>query len=307
MGKITVIGAGNVGGLAAMRIAQDNLGEVVLIDVVPGMAKGKSFDLADCRQILKSAYQIEGSEDIDQLKGSQVIVITAGLARKPGMTREDLLAKNSQILKGICEKIKSLAPEAVVVIVTNPLDTMTFYAHKILGFKPGKVFGMGVTLDGSRFANLISLELNVPVTEVSPVVIGSHGEAMLPLPRFTTVKGKPLSEIVKDPAVIDSLVKRTVERGKEIVALLGSGSAYFAPSAAIAQIVRSISRDENATLGVSAYLSGEYGLKDICCGVPCRIGKNGISRIIELDFSAGEKKAFLESTEAIRKLNALVI
>ncbi len=304
--KITVIGAGNVGGLAAMRIAEENLGEVCLIDIVPGLAKGKCYDLADACQIQNVAYKIEGAEDINALKDSGVVVVTAGLARKPGMTREDLLNKNSQILKEICEKIKVLAPDSIVIIVTNPLDAMTYYARKILGFKPEKVFGMGVTLDGSRFANLISHELGVPVTKIQPVVIGSHGESMLPLPRFTMVGNFPLTEVVDDPARIVNLVNMTVERGKEIVGLLGSGSAYFAPSAAIAQLVSAVVRDRRLSFGVSAYLQGEYGLQDICCGVPCVIGEKGIIKIVELDLNPREYKAFLDSAEAIRKFNSLL-
>ena len=306
MAKITIIGAGNVGGLTAMRIAQENLGEVCLIDVVPGMAQGKSYDLADCRQILNVPYQIEGTEDIDRVKDSQVVVITAGLARKPGMTREDLLTKNSQIIKAICEKVKALAPDSIVIIVTNPLDAMTYYAGKILGFDPRRVFGMGLTLDGSRFANLISCELNVPVTRIQPVVVGSHGEAMLPLPRLTMVGSFSLTEVIKDPSKIAKLVKGTVERGKEIVALLGSGSAYFAPSAAIAQLVSAVIKDKRMPYGVSAQLNGEYGLNDICCGVPCVIGEQGIIKIVELDLNSQEKKDFAESVEAIRNLNSLL-
>ena len=289
-----------------MRIAQENLGQVCLIDVVPGMAKGKSFDLDDCRKIENVAYQIEGTEDINRVKDSQVVVITAGLARKPGMTREDLLYKNSQILKEICEKVKALAPDSIVMIVTNPLDAMTYYAGKILGFNPRRIFGMGLTLDGSRFANLISRELNVPVTKIQPVVVGSHGEAMLPLPRFTMVGNFPLTEVIKDPSKIAMLVKGTVERGKEIVTLLGSGSAYFAPSAAIAQLVSAIIKDKRLPFGVSAQLNGEYGLEDICCGVPCVVGEEGIVKIVELDLNPQEKIEFALSVEAIRKLNALL-
>ena len=289
-----------------MRIAQENLGEVWLIDVLPGIARGKSYDLADCRQILNVAYQIEGTEDIDRVKDSQVVVITAGMARKPGMTREDLLNKNSLIIKGICEKVKVLAPDSIVVIVTNPLDAMTYYAGKILGFDPRRVFGMGVTLDEARFANLISRELNVPVTKIKPVVIGSHGEAMLPLPRFTMVGSFPLTEVIKDPSKIAMLVKKTVERGKEIVDLLGSGSAYFAPSAAIAGLVSAIIKDKRLPFGVSAQLNGEYGLEDICCGVPCVIGEKGIIKIVELDLNPQEQKEFGGSVEAIRNLNALL-
>jgi len=306
MKKVTIIGAGNVGGLAAMRIAQENKAEVCLIDVILGAAKGKAFDLDDCRQILNIGYKIAGTDDIEQLRDSQIIVITAGLARKPGMTRENLLHKNSSILKEICEKIKMLAPEAVVIIVTNPLDAMTYYALKILNFCSCKVFGMGVTLDGSRFANLISKELEVPVNEIKPVVLGSHGEAMLPLPRWTLVRNRLLTEIIKEPAKIELLVRETVERGREIVALLGSGSAYFAPSAAIAQIVKAIINDEKIVLGVSAYLDGEYGARDICAGVPCVIGARGIEKIMELELNDQEKKAFSESVEAVRKLNSLL-
>jgi malate dehydrogenase len=270
------------------------------------MAKGKSFDLDDCRQILNIPYHIEGSEDINQVKDSKVVVITAGLARKPGMTREDLLEKNSQILKGICEKVKVLAPDSIVIIVTNPLDAMTYYAGKILGFDRRKVFGMGLTLDGSRFANLISREVNIPVNKIKPVVIGSHGEAMLPLPRLTMVGSFPLSEVVKDPEKTAMLVKATVERGKEIVALFGSGSAYFAPSAAIASLVSAIIKDKRLPFGVSAQLDGEYGLKDICCGVPCVIGGQGINKVVELDLNSQEKILFAQSVEAIRNLNSLL-
>lgn len=289
-----------------MRIAQENLGQVCLIDVVPGMAQGKSYDMADCRQILNVPYEIEGTEDINRVKDSQIVVITAGLARKPGMTREDLLNKNSQIIKGICEKVKILSPDSIVIIVTNPLDAMTYYAGKILGFDPRKVFGMGITLDASRFANLISRELNVAPTKIQPVVIGSHGEAMLPLPRLTMVGSFPLNEVIKDPAKIAMLVNGTVERGKEIVALLGSGSAYFAPSAAIAGLVSAIIKDKRLPFGVSAQLNGEYGLKDICCGVPCVIGEKGIVKIIELELNPQEKKDFFKSVEAIRGQNALL-
>ncbi len=304
--KITIIGAGNVGGLTALRIAQDKIGEVCLIDVVPGMAKGKAYDLDDCRQILNINYQIEGADDINLVKNSQIVVITAGLARKPGMTREDLLNKNSQILKEVCEKVKVLAPDSVVIVVTNPLDSMVYYAKRILGFPAQKILGMGITLDGSRFANLISKELNIPPDEINPVVLGSHGEAMLPLPRFTWVRKKLLTEAISNPGRIKSLVQRTVERGREIVSLLGAGSAYFAPSAAIAQIVRAITNDEKKILGVSAYLNGEYGEKNVCAGVPCVIGKNGIEKIVELDLNLEERKAFSESVEAIRKLNAII-
>jgi len=303
--KITIVGAGNVGGLAAMRIAQQGLGEVCLIDIAPGLAKAKSYDLDDCRQILRQDYSLTGTEDIAHVSGSHIVVITAGLARKPGMTREDLLRKNSAILRDVCLAVKAHASNAVVIVVTNPLDVMTYYAVKTLGFPRERVFGMGVTLDGSRFANLIAVHTRVPVSKIKPMVIGSHGEAMLPLARLTLVDGKPLPEIIKDTAVIDTLVQRTVDRGKEIVGLLGSGSAYFAPSAAIAQLVAAIAKDQKVTLGVSAFLRGEYGMSDICIGVPCVVSKNGIEKIVELALEPQEQKAFRTSAESIKDLQAL--
>jgi malate dehydrogenase len=303
--KISIIGAGNVGGLTAMRIAQEDLGNLVVIDIVPGLAKGKAFDLDDSQTLLNRNYSVTGTDDMSAIKDSQIIVITAGLARKPGMAREDLLNYNAQLLKGICEKIKILSANATVIIVTNPLDIMTYYAVKTLGFKTNKVFGMGVSLDGLRFANLISQELNIPPIQILPCVIGSHGETMLPLPRFTLVNHKPLTEVLKREK-IDELVKRTVERGKEIVCLLGSGSAYFAPSVAIAQIVKAVVKDEKTILGVSAYLNGEYGIKDICIGVTCVLGKAGIEKIMELDLDPEEKEKFLRSAESIRELTKLL-
>ncbi len=288
--KISVIGAGNVGGLTAMRLAQEGLGDIFLLDIAKGIAQGKVLDLEDCRGILKANYSIRGTDDINEIRNSDIIVVTAGLARKPGMTREDLLNKNAGILKDVCLNIKKLAPQSIVIIVTNPLDLMTRLAQQVTGFPVNKVFGMGVTLDASRFANLISKELNVPVNEIEACVIGSHGEGMLPLPRFTKVRGEALDQLInKDKA--RELTAKTVDRGKEIVSLLGSGSAYFAPSAAIAEIVNSIVKANSRVLGVSAYLNGEYGIKDVCIGLPCRLGKNGIEKIIELALNQEELQA----------------
>ncbi len=299
--KISVIGAGNVGSLTAMRLAQENLGEIFLIDIVKGLGHGKALDLEDAQGILGTSYSLKGSEDIKDLRNSDIIVVTAGLARKPGMTREELLSKNAQILKDISLNIKNLASSAIVIIVTNPLDLMTYLALKVTGFSKQKLFGMGVTLDASRFANLIAQDLNISHKDIEAVVVASHGEGMLPLSRFTKVKGKALDSIM-DAAKIDSLVKRTVGRGAEIVSCLGSGSAFFAPSAAIAQIVRVIVKDEKRILGVSAYLSGEYGASGVCLGVPCCLGKGGIERIVELDLNSMEKDSFVNSTELVKGL-----
>jgi malate dehydrogenase len=299
--KISIIGAGNVGCLTAVRLVQEGIGEILLVDIVKGLAQGKAFDLEDARPILKYDYKIEGTGDIGKIKDSDIIIITAGLARKPGMSREELLNKNAQILKDICLNIKRLTSEAIVIVVTNPLDLMTYLALKVTGFKPHKVFGMGISLDSARFANLISKELNIPSTDIDACVIGSHSEAMLPLPRFTKIKGITLDEFLNDKEIED-LENKTVNRGAEIVSLLGSGSAFFAPSAAIAEITRTVVKDQKKTIGASAYLDGEYDLKDICIGVPCRIGKNGIEKIIELDLDKEEKKKLINSAEILRQL-----
>jgi malate dehydrogenase len=298
--KISIIGAGNVGCLTAVRLAQEGIGEILLVDIVKGLAQGKAFDLEDARPILKYDYKIEGTDDIGKIKNSDIIIITAGLARKPGMSREELLNKNAQILKDICLNIKRLTSEAIVIVVTNPLDLMTYLALKVTGFKPHKVFGMGISLDSARFANLISKELNIPSTDIDACVIGSHSEAMLPLPRFTKIKGITLDEFLNDKEIED-LENKTVNRGAEIVSLLGSGSAFFAPSAAIAEITRTVVKDQKKTIGVSAYLDGEYDLKDICIGVPCRIGREGIEKIIELDLSIAEKEAFFKSAARLKE------
>ncbi|MDD5730702.1 MAG: malate dehydrogenase [Candidatus Omnitrophica bacterium] len=303
--KISVIGAGNVGALSAMHIAEEHLGDVALIDIVKGVAQGKAFDLEDARSVSGSSYKIEGFDNIDNIKDSGIVVITAGLPRKPGMTREDLLHKNAQIIKEVCLKVKILAPDSIVIVVTNPLDAMAYFALQVTGFDRRRVFGMGVSLDAARFNNLISKRLKVKNTDVKAQVIGSHGEAMLPLARFTYVNGRPLSQD-QDVKAIEELSARTKDRGKEIVSLLGTGSAFFAPSVAITRIVRAIVKDEKAELGVSALLEGEYGLKDICIGVPCCIGKDGIEKIVELDLNGEEKSAFLKSADSIRSLNELL-
>lgn len=288
--KISIIGAGNVGGLTAMRLAQKGLGDIFLVDIAKGLAQAKAFDMEDAQGALGSGYRITGSDDTGKIKGSDIVVVTAGLPRKPGMTREDLLNKNAQILKEVCLNIKRLSPQSIVIIVTNPLDLMTRFALEVTGFSANKILGMGITLDASRFANLISKELGVPVTDIDACVIGSHGEGMLPMPRFTKVKGESLDKILNEDKLRELTVK-TVDRGKEIVALLGSGSAYFAPSAAITELVAAITGGSGAILGVSAYLNGEYGIKDVCMGVPCRLGKSGIEKIVELELNQQEMVA----------------
>jgi malate dehydrogenase len=299
--KISVIGAGNVGSTTALRLAQEGLGEILLVDIVKGLACGKSLDMEDARLLLKLNYSIRGTEDFSEIRDSDIIVTTAGLPRRPGMTREELLLKNAEILKNVSLKVKEYAPKAVYIVVTNPLDVMTNYALKVTGFNPKKILGMGVSLDSARFANLISKELNVPVTDIEAVVIGSHGEGMLPLPRFSSIKGAPLGQFVDD-AKIKDLVLKTVNRGAEIVGMLGSGSAYYAPSAAIATLVRGVVRDEKSIIGVCAKLNGEYGIRGTCIGVPCRIGRDGIEGIVELQLNPRELEALVSSAEIVQRL-----
>jgi len=297
--KISIIGGGNVGGLAAMRLAQEGVGDIFLIDVAPGLAKAKAFDMDDARYLLKMNYSVTGTDDLKEVKDSDIAVITAGLARKPGMTREDLANKNAVVLKSVCAGIKEFAPDAIVVIVTNPLDLMTYFAFKTLGFKKNRVFGMGTSLDASRFANLIAQELKIPVTDVEAMVAGIHGEGMLPLPRFSNIKGVALDEFLSE-AKIKDLISRTVGRGAEIVSLFGSGSAYVAPSAAIADIVKIIAKNELRIVTVSACLNGEYGIKDASLGVPCRLGRKGIEQIVELDLSEEEKEILFRSADNLK-------
>ncbi len=301
--KISVIGAGNVGSLSAMRIAGEGLGDVVLVDIAGGLANGKAMDLEDARPLLKYNYSIRGSADIRQIADSDIIVVTAGMARKPGMSREELLSKNAMILKDICSNIKALAKNAIVIMVTNPLDIMTLYALRVTSFDPGRLFGMGISLDAARFANLIAKELGVLCTDVEASVIGAHGEGMMPLVEFTKVKGVPLDEFM-DEGKSELLVKRTIGRGAEIVSNLGTGSAFFAPSAAVAAIVRTIAKDEKRVIGLCSYLNGEYGIKDCCIGVPCRLGKDGIEKIVELEISQEEKSRLKESAASIAEAAA---
>jgi len=289
-----------------MRIAGEGLGDVLLIDVVKGLACGKALDLEDARPLLKYNYNIKGSDDIRLVKGSDIVVVTAGLARKPGMSREELIAKNAQILKDVCSNIRELASDAVVVIVTNPLDIMTLYALKITGFKPRRLFGMGISLDTARFANLIAQDLGLLCTDIEALVIGAHGEAMMPLPSFTKVKGVALDEFM-DENKIKSLVDRTIGRGAEIVANLGTGSAFFAPSAAIAAIVKAIVKDEKRIIGLCSYLNGEYGINDTCIGVPCRLGKDGIEKVIELELSQEEKARLNKSAMLVAQAAAQIL
>jgi len=297
--KVTVVGAGNVGGMAAMRVYESGLARVALIDIVESLARAKAEDLQDGQAVLGVNNRIEASGDLSLMEGSDVIVVTAGLPRKPGMTREDLLAKNAAIIEDVCHGITQFGQGAIVIIVSNPLDALTYFAYRKTGFSRQRLFGMGPSLDGARFINLIARQARVSPREVRARVIGSHGETMLPLARLATVRGKKITEILGE-ADVEKLAKRVRQRGAEIVSLYGSGSAYYAPSAAIFEIVAAILKREKQEIAVSVCLDGEYGLRDVAIGVPAIIGPNGIEDVVRLDLTAEEREALEASAKSIQ-------
>lgn len=297
--KVSIIGAGAVGATLAHRVLEAGLADVVLLDIAKNMAIGKAFDLLDASSLVGHERAILGTDDYKNITFSSIVVITAGLARKPGMTREDLIARNAQIVKGVCENVKRYAPDSIVIVVTNPLDSMTYLAHKTTGFKRGRVFGMAGELDSSRFIYLIASELKVPRSSVRTYMLGSHGDTMVPILSKTTVSGKPITEIMSKER-LSAIIKRTCDRGAEIVSLLGTGSAYYSPSAAVFKMIKIVLKDSKETVIASACLDGEYALKDIAIGVPCKIGKDGISEIIELKMSKEEGAAFRNSAKIIK-------
>lgn len=283
-----------------MRISQDNLADVVMVDIAKGLAEGKGLDIDDAASLLKYKTSVVGTDDFSRIANSDIVVITAGFARKPGESRQDLLKKNSQLIKDISSQIKKFSPSSLIIVVTNPVDILTYQVYKDLGVDRKRIIGLGLSLDASRFANLIAKELKVSVLDIEPVVVATHNEKMLPSSRFTLIKGRPLSELLGKEK-IKELIDKTRNRGVQIVACLGLGSAYVAPSAAIFRMVKAILTDEKQkTLG-SVILNGEYSLKDICFGVPVIIGKAGIEKIIELELNAEEKQEFLSAAEEIRQ------
>ncbi len=298
--KVTVIGAGNVGGTTAMRIYESGLARVVLIDIVESLARAKVEDLQDGQAVLGVNNRIEASKDFSLMEGSDIIVVTAGLPRKAGMTREDLLAKNAAIIENVCAGIAQFGQGAIVIIVSNPLDVMTYFALKKTGFSRRRLFGMGVSLDTSRFIHLISHKMRVSPLEVRACVIGSHGETMLPLGRLASVRGKRIIETLGE-AELEKLTKRTRQRGAEIVSLYGAGSAFYAPSAAIFEIVGTIFGRERKQIPVSVCLDGEYGLRDVAIGVPALIGPNGIEDVVCLDLTDQEHEQLEASAKAIQE------
>jgi malate dehydrogenase len=299
--KIAVVGAGMVGSSAALKMAQKELGDIVLVDVVEFVAEGKALDMAESSPLDGFDVALVGkTNDYSVIKDSDVVVITAGVPRKPGMTRMDLLMTNAGIVETISNHIRELAPDSIVIVVTNPLDVMTYVAWKVTGFPRERVMGQAGVLDSIRMRYFVAQELGVSVKDVQAMVLGSHGDQMVPLPRYTTVSGVPITELLP-PETIERINDRTRKAGTEIVNLLKTGSAYYAPGAAVAEMVEAIVRDKKRLMPCSVLLKGEYGLNDVFIGVPVILGKNGVERIVELKLTEEELKALHQSAEEVRK------
>lgn len=299
--KVSIIGAGNVGATTAQLIVQSGIADVFLFDIVEGMPQGKALDMAEACPLWNSSATIKGTNSYADTAGSDLVVVTAGLARKPGMSRSDLLHANADIVKGTCKEIAKHSPNSIIIVVTNPMDVMAQLAWKTTEFSCRRVMGMGGILDASRLAAFLAWELRVSPEDIEAIVLGGHGDDMLPLPRFTTVKGIPLTELLPKKKIA-SLIERTRNGGAEIVSLLKSGSAYYAPAASTFQMVKSIVLDEKRLLPCAAFLNGEYGTKDIYMGVPVILGQAGVEKIIEVKLAKEEKAQFRKSCESVRKL-----
>jgi len=299
--KITIIGAGNVGASTAQLIAKEGLADVVLYDIAEGMPQGKALDIAEACPLWGSSVSVKGTNKYSDTKDSDIVVITAGFPRKPHMSRDDLLHANADVVKAASEAVAKTSPNAVIIVVTNPMDAMAQLVWKTTEFSCRRVMGMGGVLDAARFRAFLAWELNVSPEDIETMLLGGHGDQMVPLPRFTTVKGVPVTEIMKKNR-IDSLIQRTRSGGAEIVHLLKTGSAYYAPAAATYQMIRSILLDEKRLLPCAAYLNGEYGVKDLYVGVPVILGKEGVEKVFEIKLSKEEKAQFRESCSAVRKL-----
>ena len=304
--KISLIGAGQIGGTLAHIAAIKELGDIVLFDLVAGMAKGKALDISQSNAVDGFNVNLSGTDNYEDTSGSDVIIITAGVPRKPGMTRDDLLGTNLKIIKQVADGIKSTSPDAFVICITNPLDVIVMALQKYSGLPKNKIIGMAGILDTSRFKYFISQELNVPIKDVDSFVLGGHGDTMVPVPNRTTIAGKPLLDFINEGIItqsrLDEIIDRTRNGGAEIVKLLEKGSAFYGPAASGIEMAQSYLKDEKKTLPCAAYLNGEYGFKDIYAGVPVVIGSNGIEKVVELDLDDEEKKSFETSIAAVTEL-----
>ena len=299
--KVTVVGAGNVGATTAQRIAEAELADVVMVDVAADLATGKALDMMEAAPVLGFNAKISGGGDYGPTEGSHVTVVTAGLARKPGMSRDDLLAKNQEIVGEVVRQVVERSPDTILILVTNPLDAMCEVARRVSGFPRERVFGMAGVLDAARMRYFIAAELNVSVEDVDAFVLGGHGDTMVPMPRYATVNGIPLPQLLSADR-IEAINERTRKGGIEIVNYYKQGSAYYAPSAAVYDMVAAILHDKKKILPCAVLLDGEYGLKDLFVGVPARLGRGGMEQVIELELSEEEKAALHKSAEAVREL-----
>ena len=303
--KITVVGAGNVGATTAQRIFDKGHSDVVLVDIVDGLPQGKALDIQESGPISSSDAQIIGSNDYKETANSDIVVITSGIARKPGMSRDDLLLTNMKIVSQVVQEIVSLSPNSILIPVTNPLDAMAYQAYKISGFPSNRVVGMAGILDTSRFRTFISQELSVSVSSISTYVLGGHGDTMVPLIGQTIVGGKPIAELIAEDR-LEQIVQRARDGGAEIVNYLKTGSAYYAPSASVVQMIESILFDKNEVLPCTAYLQGQYGASDVYAGVPVVLGQNGVERIVEFKLTEKEKTLFEKSVTSVRELISIM-
>lgn len=304
--KITVVGAGNVGATAAQRIAEKHLARsVILIDVVEGVPQGKALDQWQSGPVEGFDARVIGANEYGPAAGSELFVVTAGIARKPGMSRDDLVKTNAGIVKSVGEEIRKASPNAIVIVVSNPLDAMCYVMRQATGFPRERVIGMAGVLDTARYRMFLSEAIGVSVDDIQAMVLGGHGDTMVPLVSYTTVSGIPVTQLI-DQAKLDAIVDRARNGGAEIVAHLKTGSAYYAPSAAAVQMAEAIVHDRKRVLPCSAWLTGEFGLHDVYCGVPCLLGKGGLERIIEIALTDAERAALHTSAEAVRSIQAIV-
>ena len=303
--KVTVIGAGNVGATAAQRLAEKELCDVVLVDIIEGVPQGKTLDLAQAAPIEKHDAHLLGANTYDATAGSHIVIITAGIPRKPGMSRDDLLSTNAGIVKKVTQEVASRSPQAILIIVSNPLDAMCHVALEASGFPKQRVIGMAGVLDSARFRAFIAMELNVSVESTHAFVLGGHGDTMVPLPRYSTVAGIPITELMT-PERIAALVQRTRNGGAEIVGLLKTASAFYAPSSAAVEMAESILKDKKKVLPCAAYLEGEYGIRDLFIGVPVKLGAKGVEQVIEIKLTPEENAALQKSAAAVQELKSVL-
>jgi malate dehydrogenase len=303
--KVTVVGAGNVGATAAQRLAEKELCDVVIVDIIEGLPQGKSLDLAEAAPIEKHDAHLTGSNDYAASANSDIVIITAGIPRKPGMSRDDLLSTNAKIMRSVVQEVAKQSPDAVLIVVSNPLDAMCHVAYETSGFPKNRVIGMAGVLDSARFRAFIAMELNVSVENTTAFVLGGHGDTMVPLPRYSTVAGIPITELISKER-IDALVKRTANGGAEIVGFLKTGSAFYAPASAAVEMAESILKDKKKILPCAVYLEGEYGYHDLFIGVPVKLGAGGVEQIIEITLTEKEKTALDQSAHAVRELKNLL-